>query len=237
MTASDLRMFYAWKLFANIATKAINEFASQNVFTNETDDDIHKMKSSLFTSLVIALPYGTKLLVSAFTGNNYANHILKAVPADHLLSCSISVSGVCLQLFFHRILGEADTTIVPATALEPAKKVTSGLSYIPSAITQVAMGKAFNALGMTVCGGHYIKGAGYALVDGVDKYLIAQGASDLSRYTALTIGALFMSYSNYSFSKAFASGFSFRYSKYLMILASTAVMTWFELYFHTTTLR
>uniref|UniRef100_UPI0021496320 hypothetical protein n=1 Tax=Endozoicomonas sp. SESOKO3 TaxID=2828744 RepID=UPI0021496320 len=80
-------------------------------------------------------------------------------------------------------------------------------------------------------------GAGYALVDGVDKYLIAQGASDLSRYTALTGGALFMSYSNYSFNRAFASGFSYRYAKYLMILASTAFMTLSELYFHTTILR
>ncbi|WP_257288213.1 MULTISPECIES: hypothetical protein [unclassified Endozoicomonas] len=237
MSGADVRVFYAWKLFANIATKAIGEVAEQRVFANETDSDIHKIKSSLFTSLITALPYGTKLLVTAFTGNNYANHLLMAVPADHLLSCSISVNGVCIQLFFHRILGEADMTIVPATSLEPAKKVTSGLSYIPSAMTQVAIGKALNALGMTVCGGHYIKGAGYALVDGVDKYLIAQGASDLSRYTALTGGALFMSYSNYSFNRAFASGFSYRYAKYLMILASTAFMTLSEFYFHTTILR
>ncbi len=237
MSESDVRIFYTWKLFANIATKAINEVAEKKIFAKETDSEINKMKSSLFTSLVTALPYGTKLMVTAFTGNTYANNILKAVPADHFLSCSISVNGACIQLFFHRILGEADITIVPATSLEPAKKVTSGLSYIPSAITQAAIGKAFNSLGMTVCGGHYIKGAGYALVDGADKYLVAQGASDFTRYSALMAGSLFMSYSNYSFSKTFASGFTNRYAKYLMIWATTTFMTLSELYFHTSTLR
>ncbi|KEQ15078.1 hypothetical protein [Endozoicomonas numazuensis] len=237
MTQADVRTFFAWKLFANIVTKTINELASQKVFVSETDPDLKKMKASLFTSVVTALPYGAKLLISAYTGNNYANHIIKAIPADHLLSCSISTNGGCIQLFFHRILGDADMTVVPATALEPAKKVTSGLSYIPSAMTQAAIGKAFNALGMTVCGGHYIKGAGYAVVDGVDKYLVAQGVSDLTRYTALTGGAVFMSVSNYSFSKAFATGFSNRYAKYLMTLAGTTLITLAEIYFHTTILR
>ncbi|MGI9281122.1 MAG: hypothetical protein ACR2PX_16065 [Endozoicomonas sp.] len=237
MSQADVRVFFAWKLFANIATKALSELGEYRLFADESDPEIRKMKASVFTSLVTAMPYGAKLVVSVLTGNNYANHLLKAIPADHLLSCSISTNGSCIQLFFHRLLGEADMTMKPAIGTEPAMKVQSGLSYLPSAITQATIGQVCSRVGLTVVGRHYTKGAGYALVDGVDKYMIAQGSSDLTRYTVLTGGALMMSAANYQYSKAFATGFSSRYAKYMMMYAATVIGTVIEFYFHTTILR
>ncbi|WP_062270189.1 hypothetical protein [Endozoicomonas arenosclerae] len=233
MSQSDVRVFFAWKLFANVATKAVSQFGENRLFADESDPEVRKMKASVFTSLVTAMPYGAKLVASVLTGRNYANHLLKAIPADHLLSCSISTSGNCLQLFFHRLLGDADLVTIPATATEPAKQVQAGLAYIPSAITQATIGQVCKKAGLTVVAGHYTKGAGYALIDGVDKYLVAQGASDLKRYSVLSGGALIMSATNYQYSKAFATGFSNRYAKYMMLYAATAIVTAMEFVFYT----
>jgi hypothetical protein len=239
MAHGTSQLFFLYKIPANLVTKALNQHNSETHFAEETSKSLQVIKSRSLTSLEVAIPYGLKVLGGYFLGSTLDNHLILAVPAEHLFSCSASNLNEVFQTGWHEVLGELDNTRVPANSGKAVKAVCSGYSHLLTAGTDVLVGAPMiyldHKLGlslykvpvMMVYGKHLIKGSAYALVDGTDKYLIANGYDDLPRFTAMTTGSLALSYLNYHIYKPFMVGFSNRYAKYaflwLTLLFATAV--------------